>query len=102
MYKLFNSMCAFRIGIRSKITILSILVIFSVPVHAICLGVFQDKVICEAEKRFKKDRQTCREYSWSKCEVFVKQQGVSAQYMRCIDTYRDACMVSLGYESEFN
>ena len=61
--------------------------------NALCLGIFENKVVCEYKKEHKKAKQICREKSWIEC----KFNGQNIPY-NCYDTVRKKCLSEMGFE----
>lgn len=38
-----------------------------------CLGIFEDKAVCEAKYRIERDLKVCRENSWDACRKYLKK-----------------------------
>jgi len=62
--------------------------------NAVCLGIFEDKIICEYKKERKKAMQICREKSWKECKSLYKGQYTP----NCYDRVRVRCLSELGFE----
>lgn len=64
-----------------------------------CLGIFEDKVTCQARYRYERDRNLCIEKSWEQCvRIKPKKIEYNAQYEACLDRERCSCMRKLGNE----
>lgn len=63
-----------------------------------CLGIFQDRFVCEAAREHRRDFRVCAEQSWTACEQFNTGLAV-AQYEQCLDRVRCDCLERSGNEA---
>jgi len=62
-----------------------------------CLGVFEDKFVCEVTREHRVHFRRCAEKSWRTCES--KRTGADrGAYEDCLDAVRCPCMKSFGEE----
>ena len=74
--------------------LLTLLLLIPIVTNAVCLGIFEDKIICEYKKELKKATQICREKSWIECKYLYEGQYVP----NCYDRVRVKCLSELGFE----
>lgn len=64
-----------------------------------CLGIFEDKDMCEFARQYRTDFRNCAELSWKKCDSVRSDNGSSPVYEKCLDNIRCACMRRSGHSS---
>ena len=85
-------------GIISIVLILIGFYIFYEAWDQTCLGIFQDKVICEIRRNYKADFERCAEKSWDVCDKYPNK-SFSQAYSNCIDNVRCRCMRRANHSS---
>lgn len=61
-----------------------------------CLGIFENKAVCEAKYRIERDLKVCRENSQDACRKYTNANKVQ-QYCTCLDNIRRSCMSKLNH-----
>jgi len=62
-----------------------------------CLGVFEDKLVCEVTREHRVHFRRCAEKSWRACES-KRTDADRGTYEDCLDAVRCPCMKSFGEE----
>lgn len=63
-----------------------------------CLGIFEDRDICESKREYRRDFRVCARQSWNRCGP-LRSKTEPEPYDACLEKIRCSCMRSRSHDT---